>query len=197
MIKVGLTGNMGSGKSTVARIFETLGVPVYHADDVAKSFLSDKKTLHRIKEKFGDTVFDGSILNRNKLASIVFSDKDSLVYLNSLIHPLVREDLKRWFENHNLHSYLIHEAAILFESGFYTEFDSIITVAAPIELSMQRVMKRDGLRKEEVEQRLQNQWTIDRKIELSNYVIYNNENQLVIPQILAIHKELSGIKKGC
>jgi dephospho-CoA kinase len=196
MIKVGLTGNIGSGKSTVTRIFETLGVPVYHADEEAKKFLTKKKIQLAINEKFGDTVFSGSTLDRKKLASIVFSDQNALAFLNSLIHPLVREHLKVWFDHHIQNSYVIQEAAILFESGFYREFDKIITVAAPVELAIQRVMHRDGIGKEEIEKRMHHQWEQERKIEHSNFIIYNDEDHLVIPQVLAIHNELSKIKKG-
>jgi len=191
MLKVGLTGNIGSGKSTVARIFETLGVPVYHADEEAKKFLKEKKIQIAIKKKFGDSVFSGSTIDRKKLASAVFGDKDAMAFLNSLIHPGVREDLKVWFDHHVQYSYVIQEAAILFESGFYREFDKIITVAAPVELAIQRVMHRDGTGKEEIEKRMHHQWALDRKIELSQYVIYNDEDHLVIPQVLAIHNELS------
>jgi len=175
----------------VTRIFETLGVPVYHADEEAKKFLNKKKIQIAIKEKFGDTVFTSSTLDRKKLASIVFNDQDALAFLNSLIHPLVRKDLKVWFDHHIQNSYVIQEAAILFESGFYREFDKIITVAAPVELAIQRVMHRDGTGKEEIEKRMHHQWALDRKIELSQYVIYNDEDHLVIPQVLAIHNELS------
>lgn len=190
MIKVGLTGNIGSGKSTVTRIFETLGVPVYHADEEAKKFLSEKKIQLAIKEKFGGTVFSGSTIDRKKLASAVFGDQDAIAFLNSLIHPRVREDLKVWFDHHVQYSYVIQEAAILFESGFYREFDKIITVAAPVELAIQRVMQRDGVGKEEIEKRMHHQWALERKIELSQYVIYNDQDYLVIPQVLAIHNEL-------
>lgn len=190
MIKVGLTGNIGSGKSTVTRIFETLGVPVYHADEEAKKFLSEKKIQLAIKEKFGGTVFSGSTIDRKKLASAVFGDQDAIAFLNSLIHPRVREDLKVWFDHHVQYSYVIQEAAILFESGFYREFDKIITVAAPVELAIQRVMQRDGVGKDEIEKRMHHQWALERKIELSQYVIYNDQDHLVIPQVLAIHNEL-------
>ena len=190
MLKVGLTGNIGSGKSTVTRIFETLGVPVYHADEEAKKFLSEKKIQLAIKEKFGGTVFSGSTIDRKKLASAVFGDQDAIAFLNSLIHPRVREDLKVWFDHHVQYSYVIQEAAILFESGFYREFDKIITVAAPVELAIQRVMQRDGVGKEEIEKRMHHQWALERKIELSQYVIYNDQDHLVIPQVLAIHNEL-------
>lgn len=190
MIKVGLTGNIGSGKSTVSRIFEILGVPIFHADSVAKELLHDESIQQKIKAKFGKEVLTGNILDRKKLASIVFVDKDSLSFLNSLIHPGVRKKLMRWFEEKSDHRYVIEEAAILFESGFYREFDKIIMVAAPLELSIQRVMERDGIRKQEVENRLVNQWPQQRKIDLSHFVLHNDEKQLLIPQVLTIHHKL-------
>ena len=191
MIKTGLTGNIGSGKSMVSRIFETLGVPVFHADATAKKFLTDATIQKAIMEKFGDTVITEDKIDRKKLASVIFEDKSALTYLNSLIHPMVRQDLMKWFERHNGYPYVIQEAAILFESGFFKEFDKIITVAAPADLCIQRVMLRDGIQKEEVKKRMKNQWKQEKKIKLSHYIIVNDEIQLVIPQVLAIHHELS------
>jgi dephospho-CoA kinase len=190
MIKVGLTGNIGSGKSTVCRIFETLGVPVFHADFVAKELLLEERIHQQIRAKFGKEVFSGNLLDRKKLASIVFIDKDALTFLNSLIHPEVRKRLISWFEEKSDHHYVIEEAAILFESGFYEEFDKIIMVTAPPELSIKRVMDRDGASKEDIENRLLNQWPQQEKIDLSHFVIHNDEKQLLIPQILAIHHKL-------
>jgi dephospho-CoA kinase len=191
MIKTGLTGNIGSGKSMVSRIFETLGVPVFHADTAAKKLLTDESIQQAIMEQFGGAVITEDKVDRKKLASVVFEDKSALTYLNTLIHPMVRQDLMKWFERHKDYPYVIQEAAILFESGFYKEFDKIITVAAPADICIQRVMLRDGLRKEEVEKRMENQWKQEKKMELSHYIIYNNETQLVIPQVMAIHHELS------
>jgi dephospho-CoA kinase len=190
MIKVGLTGNIGSGKSTVCRIFETLGVPVFHADEVAKEMLKEERIQQQIRTKFGNEVFDGNILDRKKLASIVFVDKEALTFLNSLIHPEVRKKLKRWFDEKSDHHYVIEEAAILIEGGSYIEFDKIIMVTAPPELSIKRVMDRDGVKKEDIENRLLNQWSQQKKIELSHFVIHNDEKQLLIPQVLAIHHQL-------
>ena len=196
MIKVGLTGNIGSGKSMVARTFEILGVPVFHADEIAKNFLKDEKILLAIRKKFGSTIFTNEMLDRKKLASVVFSDLEALAFLNSLIHPRVRQQLNVWFDKQGDHQYAIQEAAIIFESGFYHEFDKIIIVAAPVELCLQRVMIRDGIEKSEVEKRLMNQWQQEKKIEFSHYVIKNDEKQLVIPQVLKIHEELSKNKKA-
>jgi dephospho-CoA kinase len=190
MIKAGLTGNIGSGKSMVSRIFETLGVPVFHSDEVAKKFL-DKGTIQQsVRKKFGEIVFSAGTVDRKKLASIVFEDTDALAWLNSLIHPKVKQELNNWFDLHASYKYVIEEAAILFESGFYKEFDKIITVSAPVELCITRVSIRDGLDAKEVKKRMQNQWSQEAKIERSHYVILNDENRLVIPQVMSIHSEL-------
>jgi dephospho-CoA kinase len=190
MKKVGLTGNIGCGKSTVARIFETLGIPVFHADGVAKEILTHKRTQIEIREKFGSAVFTSEGLDRKKLASIVFNDSEALTFLNSLIHPGVRKEFNLWFERQSGHPYVIEEAAILFETGIYKEFDKIITVVSPVDLAISRVMQRDSISREEVEKRMRNQWPQDKKVDLSSFVISNDENHLVIPQVLAIHDEL-------
>ena len=190
MIKVGLTGNIGSGKSIVARIFEILGVPVFRADEVAKEFLFDSDVKEILKNKFGKKIFTGKNINTKALAEIVFKDKESLSFLNSVIHPLVKKSLEQWLDNNKDQKYIIQEAAILFESGFYKEFDKVITVASPENLAIKRVMERDGVGEEEVKNRQKNQWSQERKVEMSDYNIYNDNTKLVIPQVLRILMEL-------
>ncbi len=195
MIKVGLTGNIGSGKSTVARIFKVLGVPVYHADEESKKFLNEPGIQQVLVHKFGKEILSGSIINRKILAEIVFAQSESLDFLNSILHPLVKNDLALWIKK-NLHfPYIIQEAAILFESGFYKEFDKIITVTCPGKLAVKRVMDRDDVTMAEVHKRMQNQWEQDKKVELSDFIIDNSNNFLVTPQVLKIHKELSSLLK--
>lgn len=190
MIKVGLTGNIGSGKSTVIQIFETLGVPVYHADLEAKKFLKKDHVKRLINDRFGTDVFSGGQINRKKLAAIVFNDSEALNFLNAVIHPLVKEDLNSWMIRKKHHAYVIQEAAILFESGFYKDFDKVILISCPEDVAAKRVMKRDGVTVEEVLQRRANQWSQDKKIGLSDYIIDNSGNTLVLPQVLEIHKQL-------
>ena len=190
MIKVGLTGNIGSGKSIVARIFEILGVPVFRADKVAKEFLFDSDVKEILKNKFGKNIFTGKNINRKALAEIVFKDKESLSFLNSIIHPLVKKSLEQWLDNNKDQKYIIQEAAILFESGFYKEFDKVITVASPENLAIKRVMERDRVGVEEVKNRQKNQWSQERKVEMSDYIIYNDNTKLLIPQVLRILMEL-------
>ncbi len=191
MIKVGLTGNIGSGKSTVAAVFETLGVPVYHADAESKKFLSHKAVIDSILKKFGDKVFDEKGINRKKLAALVFNDEQALSFLNSLLHPLVREDFERWTTAQTSAPYIIQEAAILFESGFYKMFDKVISVTSPEKLAIARVMARDGISEKDVLMRMRNQWSSEKKKELSDFVINNDGSALVIPQILDIHNQLA------
>lgn len=191
MIKVGLTGNIGCGKSTVARIFEILGVPVYHADASARKFLYDPEIKKSLRLAFGKEIFDNDIIDRKKLASIVFQDKSSLDFLNSLIHPRVKEDLHRWIQSNSQFPYIIQEAAILFESGFNRGFDKIVLVTCPDEIAVQRVMKRDNISESEVLHRQLNQWPQEEKIKLSDFIINNSGLELLISQVLKIHSHFT------
>ena len=191
MKRIGLTGNIGTGKTTIARIFEVMGVPVYHADTRARVLLDSDTVKHQVASLFGNQVINPmNQVDRKALANIVFSDKEKLAELNNLIHPLVEEDFAQWCETHKNEHYILHEAAILFESGFNRLFYSTIMVAAPDELCIERVMARDGITKEMVIERMQNQWPQEKKMELSEYVVVNNNHTLVIPQVIAIHKAI-------
>jgi dephospho-CoA kinase len=191
MKRIGLTGNIGTGKSTVARIFTILGVPVYNADIQAREFLESDSVIEKIVNLFGGQVINSdNQVDRKALAAIVFSDKDKLSILNSLIHPLVEEDFYRWCKIHQEKEYILHEAAILFESGFDRLFDANILVTAPEELSIARVMTRDKLTKEKVIERIHNQWPQERKLKMADFVVINDEVTMVVPQILAIHYKI-------
>ena len=190
MIKVGLTGNIGSGKSTVARIFEILGVPVYHADKEAKKFLSSPEVKQELKKEFGKTIFSGIEIDRKKLAEIVFNNKKSLSFLNSLIHPRVRKDFEDWCSAYSKAPYVIQEAAILFESGFNTFFDKTIVVSCPEEIAVKRVMERDGIPEKEVVERMKNQWAQEQKKQLADFIIENDNKSFVTNQVLKIDKAL-------
>lgn len=190
MIKVGLTGNIGTGKSTVAAIFESLGVPIYHADLEAKKMLKKASVKKALLEKFGEAVFFQGNIDRKKLAQLVFKDPEKLNDLNLVIHPLVKQDLSAFFKQHKDHQYVIQEAAILFESGFNKVFDKVILVTSSEKIATSRVMKRDDISRDEVIQRRANQWSQDKKIELADFVIENNETDLLIPQVLKIHHSL-------
>jgi len=190
---IGLTGNIGTGKTTIARVFETLGVPVYHADVQAKLLLNSKEIKQTIEVLFGSGIYDeNGQVNRKAVADIVFNDIRKLQALNRLIHPLVEKDFAVWSVKHQKKPYILHEAAILFESGFDRLFDATILVTAPSELCFSRVMARDHLTKEQVENRMRNQWTQDKKQALADYLIVNDNNCLVLPQVLEIHQRILG-----
>lgn len=192
MIKAGITGGIGSGKTTVCRIFEILGVPVYYADDKAKNILdSNSEVLNKVVEIFGSAILeDKKRIDRKKLAEIVFNDKEKLDLLNKIVHPAVARDFEDWCDEKRNYPYVLKEAAILFESGSYKSIDRIITVTAPVELRIQRVINRDSISREEVTSRMSRQMSDEEKISLSSFVIINDEQQLVIPQVLEIHAQL-------
>jgi dephospho-CoA kinase len=167
-----------------------LGVPVYHADAEAKKFLADSAVVEILVKQFNDVILTDSKIDRQKLAAVVFRDREALEFLNSVIHPLVREDLRKWIARNANVPYIIQEAAILFESGFDSEFDKIILVVSPHDLVLKRLRDRDGLSEKEIENRLIHQWDQEKKKGLSDFVIYNDEKHLVIPQVLEIHKKL-------
>ncbi|WP_159802071.1 dephospho-CoA kinase [Flavobacterium sp. MK4S-17] len=170
---IGLTGGIGSGKSTMAKYFASLGVPVYIADDEAKKILLEPQTVKEIAEVFGDEVMVNGLPDRKKLAAVVFNSPEKLSVLNSIIHPKVREDFRKWVDNHSNEKFVIKEAAILFESGSYKECDDIILVTAPQDIRVQRVMQRDNVTREEVLSRMDNQWDDQKKAALSSYIINN------------------------
>lgn len=194
MLKVGLTGNIGSGKTLVCQIFETLGVPVFYADRVARGLYNEQKVRKQVKELFGAGVYssDGELIPQN-LARLVFNDKNALLEINRIIHPGVIKQYIQWLEEHSEEEYTLHEAAILFESKLEKEFDFIIMVSAPEKVRLQRVMERDTLNERAVIARMKNQWPEKRKIQNANFIIVNDGKQILIPQILEIHNKL--IKK--
>jgi len=194
MKTVGLTGNMGSGKSIVSGIFTVLGVPVFHADEESKKLLVNDQIKESIRKEFGPSVFGSNAeVDRRKLAEIVFSDALSLKKLNQILHPLVRENFREWVSRQNDRYYVLHEAAIIFESGFEGEFDKIIHVSCPAELAVARVTGRDNLDRDEIIKRMRFQMQDEKKAALSDFVIRNDGSQLIIPQVLSIHKSLSEV----
>lgn len=194
MIKVGLTGGIGSGKTTVAKLFETLGIPVYYADDRTKQLMNtDEDIKASISKHFGEDVYKHGELDRKYLASIVFNNKEKLELLNSLTHPFTIRDAEKWMREQTS-PYAIKEAALLFESGAAEQLDKIIGVYAPQHVRVQRVMKRDRLPVEEVMKRISRQIDEEMKMKLCDMVIINNEQQLVIPQVLEIHRKLTGLQ---
>ncbi len=190
MLKVGLTGGIGSGKTTVAKIFEVLGIPVYYADAEAKQLMNTHPLLiEEIKLLFGNDAYQNGILNRAYIAEKVFNDKQKLQKLNAIVHPYTIEHGKKWMNEQHA-PYAIKEAALIFESGIQGEFDKIIGVFAPNALRVQRAMKRDGISYEQVMERIQHQIDDDIKIRLCDDVIINDEQKMLVPQVLALHEKI-------
>ena len=197
MLKIGLTGSIGSGKSTVANAFRILGVPVYIADIEAKKFLFDPEVVSLIVELAGPEVLTSEgVIDRKALASIVFADPKLLESLNAIIHPRVKLHFAQWAEKHRAYPYVMQESAITFESGFYTLFDLIVVVAAPQEERIQRVLRRDGFTREQALARIENQWPEHLKVEKADFLIQNSDTDMVMPQLLKIHHELLNISKS-
>ncbi len=188
---VGLTGGIGSGKSTVARLFMDLGVPVYISDDRAKLLMNTSQELRlQIIELLGANSYNDNGLNRDFIASKVFNDKDLLSSLNNIVHPAVQKDFNSW-QNNQMHSYVVKEAAVLFENGSYKMCDFMLLVVAPKLLRLQRVRKRDNITEEQVLERMNNQWDDARKMSLSDAVIENINLTDLEDSVLRIHKHLT------
>jgi len=190
MKKIGLTGNIGSGKTTISNVFRTLGIPVFYADDEAKRLMVEdenlKKELTRI---FGANVYCDNGINRKHLSELAFNDASILQKLNSIVHPFVQN---YFIELCDLQSsqYIIKEAAILFESGTQKDLEAVICVKCPKSKRVERILKRDSISVEQIESRMRNQWDEEKKSSLSDYIIENDDEHLVIPQVLSIHNDL-------
>jgi len=194
MIKVGITGGIGSGKTTVCEIFERLGVPVYYADKQAKYLMeTDKKLREAIRQLFGDEAFDAeNNLNRAFIAGIVFKDEEKLLALNALVHPAVKADYDSWnaILARKEYPYSLKEAALLVESGSYKDLDKLIVVSAPLEDRIKRVMARDNITAEQVKARIDAQLPESEKVKLADYVIDNNLIMELVPQVGKVHLDL-------
>lgn len=190
---IGLTGGIGSGKSLVARIFSSLGVPVYDADSQAKKLMNtDSVLMASIQKEFGNEAYDqNGVLNRKFLAASVFNNPEKLKVLNQLVHPRVQADTEKWVVENKGQSYLIKEAALLFESGSFQNLDKIIVVTAPQDVRVNRVMLRDGRSKQEVESIIRNQMAEEEKAARADFIVRNDESELVIPQILKLHERFN------
>jgi dephospho-CoA kinase len=187
MLKIGLTGGIGSGKTMVAKIFELLNVPVYYADEASKRlYHTDPELKTLIKKNFGEDVYTNDQLNRSKLAAIVFNDPDKLELLNQLVHPPTIRDAEEWM-NKQTAPYVIKEAALLFETGSSAGLDFIIGVKSPTHLRIKRVIDRDGLTRDQILSRSAHQIDEDLKMRLCDFIINNNEQEMVIPQVIELH----------
>jgi dephospho-CoA kinase len=188
---IGLTGGIGSGKTTVANYFQELGVPVYIADDHAKVVMQLSEIISEIKAVFGESVFENGTLNRKKMAEIVFNSPEKLKQLNAIVHPAVKKDFEQWLLNHKKNHFILYEAAILFESERYKDCDAIITVIAPLETRIERVIKRDNTSRALVLQRISAQWTDEQRIAKSDFVIDNTTIEEVKKEVVKILKILN------
>jgi len=173
MIKVGITGGIGSGKTTISKIFETLNIPLFNADIEAKKLFETEEVKKFYLAHFGDAVFSENKLDRQKISNILFSAPDKLMLVNSFIHPLVVELFDNWTIKHIHADYVLKESAILFETGLYKDLDYNILVTAPVETRIKRIIERDKLPQEQIELRMANQWTDEAKVPLADFVIEN------------------------
>jgi dephospho-CoA kinase len=190
--QIGITGGIGSGKSTICKIFTCLGVPVYDADSRAKSIMTtDGILIEQIKKEFGDLAYlsDGS-LDREYLSRVIFENQEKRTLLNQMVHPRVAADTDRWLDQNREASYVVREAALLIESGAYLRVDKVLFVTAPEELRIKRVLARDPHRlREEVVKIMATQLPEEEKKKVADVVVYNDETQLLVPQILHLHNQ--------
>jgi dephospho-CoA kinase len=197
MLKVGLTGGIGSGKSTVAQIFKVLGIPVFDADVVAKNIMqTDTALIAAVVETFGETVYTNGQLNRKVLADIVFNDTYKLEQLNALVHPATIAAADRWMAEQTT-PYVIKEAALLFESGSVAHLDKVIGVTAPQTIRIQRVMQRDQTTRQEVLTRMNRQIDDSIKMRLCDFVLQNDEQSLLLPKVVELHHQLLSLANKC
>ncbi len=196
-LRVGITGGIGSGKTTVCRIFEQLGIPVYYADERAKALMNENKTLKKqITNLFGEAAYlpDGS-LDRKHIANIVFQDATMLEKLNAIVHPAVLKDGDKWHNQQQGVPYTLKESALLFEIGSQVFYDKTVMVFAQKEIRLHRVMERDGLPKAAVEARISKQMDDEQKLQLADYVLINDGSRLLVPQVMDIHRQLAELFK--
>jgi dephospho-CoA kinase len=189
-LKLGVTGGIGSGKTTVCKVFAVLGIPVFSADTEAKRIQdSDRDLQIKINSLAGKDLFASGKLDRTEMAKLIFRDSDLLAKVNSIVHPAVFEYFREWLNKQDS-PYAVMEAAILFESGAYRMMDRIVTVVTPMEERIERLVKGNKLTREQVTERIKNQIDDESRIKRSDYVIFNSENDIIIPAILGIHSEM-------
>jgi len=192
MLRIGITGGMGSGKSTVCQMFSNLGVPVFSSDHEGRKLLNnDQEVIDKVREKFGSDMYttNGSI-DRERIGRLVFSDPKALESLSKIVHPKVNEAFNYWTRTHERSAYVLKEAAILFESGYYHDLDKIITVFAPKEVRIERVMKRDGMNKQDIEKRMLLQYTDEERNKLADFIIINDHRSKLLEQVMELHEIL-------
>ncbi len=192
MLKIGITGGIGSGKSSVCRIIKNFGIPVFTTDDVGRELLNkDKKLIRKVKKIFGEEMYftDGS-LDRERLAAVVFNDPKELERISEMIHPLVQKKFEKWCSQYNKSPYILKEAAILFETGHYHDLDKVIHVFAPKSQRINRVIKRDNTTKEKVEKRMRFQYSDEERNRLADYIVMNEDGIDLLPEVMELHEIL-------
>lgn len=191
MMIVALTGGIGSGKTTIAKLFETMGCVVYNSDERAKELYNNPEVKKQVIALLGVNAYsEDHKLNKEFISDIIFNEKDKLEKLNAIIHPALALDFQNFVKQQNSESIIIKESALIFETELYKKFTTIILVIAPLEQKIKRVMSRNLISKEEVDKRMQAQWTDEQKLPLANYVISNNETDALIPQVLSVIQKL-------
>jgi dephospho-CoA kinase len=193
MLKVGITGGIGSGKSVVCKIFNQLNVPIYDADFEAKQIIiKSKSVISKIKKAFGeDSYFEDGRLNIQKIASIIFSDKKALEKMNSIVHPAVFQDFEKWSKLQKNCKYVIMESALLIETGYYKQLDKTICVLSPLELRTERIMQRNNISKTEVNDRISSQLSDEEKLKFVDFTIQNDNEDMLMPQVLKLHEKFN------
>lgn len=196
-LRIGITGGMGAGKSTICKIFGQLGVSIYDADSRAKFIMSNNQELKKaITENFGwDAYTRKDELNREYLAKVVFNSEEKLELLNNLVHPAVKNDYEQWAQDHRDEPYSLKEAALLFESMSYKTLHKVIVIASPIETRIERIMKRDHVKREDILKRIQNQSTDRERMNKADWVIYNDGVRSLIEQTLEVHHKILAIRE--
>jgi dephospho-CoA kinase len=190
MIKIGLTGGIGSGKTTVAKIFKVLGIPVYYADDRAKELMQRNENIKtQIIQNFGADSYVDEKLNRKHLAALVFANPENTAKINAIVHPVTIADATNWMLQQKS-PYAIKEAALIFEANAETQLDYIIGVNSPLPLRIQRIMQRDNIDEAAVMARMQKQMDVTEKMKRCHFIVENNEVDLLIPQVIEIHQKL-------
>jgi dephospho-CoA kinase len=191
MRKVGITGNIGSGKTLSCLVFKKLGIPVFEADVQAKLLYAEPDIKQKMCSRFGDEIyFENGQLNRQLIAKKLFADSEAMSFVNGLIHPVVRNRFSEWCEQFQEKPFVLYEAAILFETGYHKQLDDTILVTAPEALRIKRVMERDQVDRSAIRNRMKFQWAEEKKIPLATYILKNDEEHLIIPQALAIYRAM-------
>ena len=190
MKKLGLTGGIGTGKTYVSKVFQQMGIPVFNADVEAKNcMIEDKELMQNIKTYFGENMYDNGVLQKEKLAKIVFNNSERLAELNTLVHPVVKQRFEEWCTQQTA-ELVVKEAAILFESDAHLGLDSVICVSATEDVRIERVHNRDGSSFAEIKSRIDKQMTQSKKEELADFVVVNDGEQLLLPQLIKVLKEM-------